>query len=122
MALKFDFKVLLLFYKVIHGLVPVGMPSYLSLFEGQSRLRSTHLDSWSFVSSIVPRNSSTAHLNRSFFFRTHSLWNALPYELRQIESYSMFKAGLLKHMWNSLISKDLETDDCLYDYDLTHPD
>ena len=116
MALKFDFNDLLLFHKVLHGLVPVDMPSYLSLFEGQTRLRSTHLDSLSFVSTIVPKSSRIVHLKRSFFFRTHSLWNALPYELRQIESYSIFKAGLLKHMWDSLISRDLDNGDCLYDF------
>ncbi len=92
------------------------MPTYLNLFEGQTRLKSTHLDNLSFVSTVVPKSSSTVNLNRSFFFRTHSLWNALPYELRQIESYSIFKAHLLKHMWDSLIPGDIDNGDCLSDF------
>ncbi len=116
MALKFDFNDLLLFHKVLHNLVPISMPTYLNLFEGQTRLRSTHLDNLSFVSTVVPKSSSTVNLNRSFFFRTHSLWNALPYELRQIESYSIFKAHLLKHLWDSLIPGDFDNGDCLSDF------
>ena len=99
--LKFDLNDLLFFHKIIHDQVPIKLPTYLKLFDGQTRLRTTHLDNRSFVSNL-PIGKSTAHLNKSFFYRTHSLWNALPYELREIESTSLFKTTLIKHMWDTL--------------------
>ena len=71
---RFNLNDLVLFHKIFHKRVPVKMPPYLSLFTG-NRLRSSHLDSLCFVSSVFPRGSSTAALNKSFFYRTHNLWN-----------------------------------------------
>ena len=52
MELKFDLNDLVFFHKVLHDLVPVSMPNYLNLFDGNTRLRSTHLDDLSFVSNL----------------------------------------------------------------------
>ncbi len=100
MRLKFDLNDLLLFHKIIHDLVPVNLPNYLNLFDGQSRLRSSHLDRLSFVSNLLPRGNSTSLLNKSFFFRVHTLWNALSFEIREteIESPLIFKARLIEHL------------------------
>ena len=51
-ALKFDLNDLIFFHKVLHNLVPVSMPDYLNLFDGITRLRSTHLDDLSFVPNV----------------------------------------------------------------------
>jgi hypothetical protein len=37
--------------------------------------------------------------NKSFFYRPHILWNELPYDLRSIESPSIFNNRLLAHQW-----------------------
>ena len=123
MGLKFDLNDLLLFHKIIHELVPVNLPSYLKLFDGQSRLRSSHLDRLSFVNSLLPIGNSTLLLNKSFFFRVHTLWNALPFEIREIESPSIFKARLVDHMWNTLKLCNTDTDlDTLDDFYLSDND
>ncbi len=56
-------------------------------------------------------------MDKSFFYRTHSLWNALPYELREIESFSVFKKGLIKHMWDTIGNDPNKNDGlCLDDF------
>ena len=42
-----------LFHKVVYKIIPVTMPDYLTLYSGDSRLRSTHLDNLCFVSNIA---------------------------------------------------------------------
>ena len=85
------------------------MPSYLSLFDGNSRLRSCHLDRLSFVSSIVPSGQSTSTLNKSFFYRSHNLWNSLPLEIREISNSSEFKNNVRHYFWK-IVANELETD------------
>ena len=106
---RFDLNDLALFYKVIFKLIPLKLPEYLSFFDGQSRLRSCHLDNLSLVCSIKPRTNSfltknqNSSLYKSFFYRTHFLWNKLPLELRAINSFSKFRANLIKFMWSELL-------------------
>ena len=121
LALKFDLNDLVLFHKIIHDIVPISLPPYLKLFEGQSRLRSTHLDELSYVSDLIPRGNSSVYLDKSFFHRTHSLWNALPYELREMEGVSLFKSNLVRHMWDSLVPNDPDNS-CLEDFNLSDND
>ena len=117
MEQKFDLNDLILFHKIIHNLVPVNLPDYLSLFNGQTRLRSSHLDNLSFVSTLIPQGNSTSLLNKSFFFRAHCLWNKLPIEIREIESASLFRSALIKHMWDNLKQLDpLTANDSLVDF------
>ena len=97
------------------------MPNYLSFFNGISRLRSCHLDSLSIVCSLQPRNVSNISLNKSFFYRTHTLWNALPFEIRQIQISSAFKNEVIKHLWKLLLmdddGHDFDPEVCLSDSD-----
>ncbi len=102
-------------HKVINKLVPIELPGYLSFFQGQSRLRSCHMDYRSLISSVAPNvviNSSNVSSERnsinpfhnSFFYRAHLIWNCLPLEIREIESHSLFKNELIKHLWKELLS------------------
>ena len=114
--LKFDLNDLVFFHKIFYNLIPVSLPSYLTIFQGTSKLRRCHLDSFSVVSSIQPRfsqptnldsnRSSRNPLSRSFFYRTHILWNNLPLNLRQLDSPSSFKSSLTKHLWESVCDQE----------------
>ena len=55
---RFDLNDVIFLHKVINKLIPVDLPEYISFFDGQTRLRSTHLDSYSLVSSVIPRSST----------------------------------------------------------------
>jgi hypothetical protein len=109
LAKRFDFNDLTLFYKVVYEIIPLKLPAYLGFFDGQSRLRSCHLDTLSLVSEITPRTNSlltinnNSSLSKSFFYRTHFLWNKLPFELRDTRNFSTFRNNLEKSLWSDLM-------------------
>ena len=115
LSAKFELNDLVFLHKIIKNLVPVELPVYLKIFEGQSRLRSSHLDHLSLVSSISPRTPTNAFA-KSFFYSTHCKWNELPLEIRSIECHSLFKAAVTKHLWSNLLwDPDMALQD---DYDI----
>ena len=95
------------------------LPDYLQKFSG-SRLRRSHYDSLSVVSSIIPKapqnlnnENSTLGISKSFFYRAHLSWNLLPLELRDIGAPSKFKVALLKYLWSNvsdIIKSEYESD------------
>ena len=99
---RFELNELVFFHKVMYGLIAVELPFYLSLYQGNSRLRRTHLDLLSVVSSIIPRSSSNP-LAKSFFYRTYTLWNQLPLDIRSLPEPHKFKSKVLAFLWNSIL-------------------
>ena len=80
--------------------IPVDLPNYLTPFDhGQTRLRTTHLDSLSLVSNVNSRTIGTNNLNKSFFFRTHALWNSIPFDIRNTSDISQFRFEINKYYW-----------------------
>ena len=107
---RFDLSDLILFHKVVYNLIPLNFPSYLDFFDGSTRLRSCHLDYLSLVNTICLRKYSH-NLNKSFFYRTHTLWNSLPLNIREIKEPAMFKTKVTKRFWSSVLSdNDTEFD------------
>ena len=108
-SVRFDFKDILFFHQIFYGISTVSFPGYLKKFAG-SRLRRCHLDDLSIVSDILPKipqnltssNTRNVGIAKSFFYRAHILWNNLPYDLRSIESPSIFKSRLLTHLWANI--------------------
>ena len=76
----------------------------LALYSRDSRLCQTHLDNFSFVSNIASTTGSIKNLNKSLFFRTHTLWNSLPFDIRNLMRLSQFKIKLAKHFWSIALS------------------
>ena len=109
---RLDLNDLVLFYKVLNNLVPLHLPHYLKFFDGNSRLRSCHLDNLSIVNSLSPKvnynlsdpNKNCA-LNKSFFYRVHLQWNLLPLEIRSISRLVLFSSELTKFLWKSILSE-----------------
>ena len=50
---------------------------------------------------------SIINLNKSFFFRSHTFWNSLPFDIRSSMSLLLFKNKLYKHLWNIALT-DIE--------------
>ena len=119
LAKRFDLNDLILFHKIIYNLIPLNLPNYLSFFNGNSRLRSCHLDTLSIVSSLQAKSLNTNCLKKSFFYRTHTEWNALPLDIRKVESPSAFKAEVNKYFWEHIIHEyeddEYTFEDCLSD-------
>ena len=78
----------------------------IKYYSGRSRLRSSHLDEYCFVSKVVPRGNFTSTNRRgfyhSYFYRSHLMWNLLPKTLRQTPKPSVFKKGFQIFLWNEL--------------------
>ena len=109
---RFDYHDLKFFHAVVHGFSCVSLPEYLQPFTS-SRLRSSHLDSKCFVSTVLPRNLlssqnyesiSNRNFSNSFFYRVHLLWNRLPLIIREIHSTKLFATELSKHLWDDCIA------------------
>ena len=105
---RFDLNDLILFHKIVYGLSSIRMPDYLTLFGGNSRLRTCHLDRLSYVSAISPHSAYRSHFCKSFFYRTHLLWNTLPLEVREGSCPLSFKKKVTSHFWKELLSTEME--------------
>ena len=69
------------------------------------------MDHLCFISNIVPKSSNNVFSN-SLFYRTQSLWNHLPIDVRNIYSLNEFKTALYNHMWKIILQNiDIEIDD-----------
>ena len=93
---------LVLFHKIIYEHIPAKLPSYLSFFSGITRLRSSHLDTLSIVHNIDTRRFNESQLKKSFFFRTHTNWNALPKSIRELPDQTSFRTAVIKHFWSNI--------------------
>ena len=120
---KFDLNDLILFYKVVNELIPLNLPEYLTRYDGTSKLRTTHLDRSSYVCSLQPKGTSNNLLDKSFFYRTHSMWNHLPLDIREIICASSFKEKVTEHLWKQLLSSNSsDPDTSLEDFCLSDND
>ena len=108
---RFDLNDIILFHKVVYQYIPLELPNYLKFFDGCSRLRSrsAHLDDLCIVSDMLPRASAPNLLKKSFFYRTHSLWNSLPYDIRSISSKNSFRARIEKFLWELIMNNPDES-------------
>ena len=113
---RFNVADITLFHKVVYKDIPLVMPSYLNPYNNNSRLRSTHLDSLSFVSSISSTSNSFQNLRKSYFIRSHIAWNYLPFELRNTQNSCKFKVELEKYYWQTVLSELRESHGEQYDY------
>ena len=103
--LKFVFNDLVLFYKIVNGLVPISLPSYITI-SMPDNVRYTRRnapihnlsDSSTYQCSVVPNSNAFSH---SYFYRTMLRWNKVPSSVRQSERISAFKIVLNEFLWSS---------------------
>ena len=126
---------LVFLHKIINGGSPVILPDYLTFYDETNsnirRLRSSHLDRLSLVSSIKPeikhsysKNSSGGSeykvFENSFFYRSHLLWNRLPLAIRETISPPIFKKRVINYLWQDSFQnviaqyENLSTSDLAY--------
>ena len=113
LAKRFELNDLILFHKIYYNLIPIDLPDYLSEYNENSRyrLRSSHLDSLSIVCNLEAARLSEVYLKKSFFYRTHTEWNALPLEIRQTTCPFSFKREVIKHLWKSVLEELNDSDE-----------
>lgn len=114
MSYRFQLADLVMLHKIIHSLVPIALPEYMSFYRGGSRLRSNHLDNLSLVSAVLPNTTasqartSNAFAN-SYFYRTHLLWNLLPIEIREENCPKKFKKVLKTHLFDKIMHLEADS-------------
>ena len=96
---------LLLFYKIIHKLVPIRLPD--DIIECNTRTRSRHNSKYLFQLHEI-LNTTKRTLSNSFFVRTMSELNRLPLEIRSVTELSSFRFELEEHLFKTM-SRDSET-------------
>ncbi|MCP4457910.1 MAG: reverse transcriptase family protein [Cytophagales bacterium] len=104
---RFDYHDIKLLHSIIYNFSCIRLPDYLKFFSGSTRLRSTHQDSLSLVSSITPRgsyeSSSSRGFSNNYFYRSHLIWNKLPFSLRETIRPGKFKNDLINYIWKELV-------------------
>ncbi len=86
---RIDFKIFMLTYKALHGLAPHYLSQLLSVYTPSRDLRSS--DSGLLV---IPPTRLRSMGDRAFSSCAPKLWNSLPSEIRQAESFSVFQSVL----------------------------
>jgi len=86
---RIQFKILLLTYKILHGLAPRYLIDLLDL---SSRSRSSSI-------LVVPKTNKVNYGDRSFAKAAPVLWNNLPLYIKQSPNVSIFKSRLKTFMF-----------------------
>lgn len=86
LSCRFIINYMIFFHKTFYNLIHLNMPEYLILFDDIYHLCSTHLEILSFVSNIEHWTTGIGNLNKSFFFHSHSFWNSLQFDIRNISN------------------------------------
>uniref|UniRef100_A0A8C6PG34 Reverse transcriptase domain-containing protein n=1 Tax=Nothobranchius furzeri TaxID=105023 RepID=A0A8C6PG34_NOTFU len=92
---RIDYKILLHAFKAIHNLAPPYLSNLLHIVTPTRSLRSSSSPSLS-----VPRTRLCTMGVRAFSHSAPKLWNTLPPDLRNINSFSTFKSQLKTHMFH----------------------
>ena len=102
----FELNDLVFFHKILYEYIDIKLPYYVQRYSGQSKLRSSRLDSKSFV--YTPDSHGTGVMSspeyKSFFYRVIHLWNKLSLELRNTASHTAFNSTVKKEMWDRVDS------------------
>ena len=106
---KFFLNDLIFLHEILCGRSPLQLPKYLNFFDGNSRLRFTHLDALSFVSSLISCNNGTRNLQKSFFIRSHAMWNSLHFAIRNCCKQVDFKINLTSYFWDKSMEEIKES-------------
>ena len=102
---------MVIFHQIVYKLIPLSIPEYLTVYDGTSRLRETHLDQLSYVCHLQHNSVSINNLNKSFFFRSHTIWNSLPFEIRNEKNHNKFKTKLETHYWEIALEDTGDSDE-----------
>ena len=103
MAQKFVFNDMVLFFKILTGLIPVALPQYVN-FRSNTRSSSSN-GSTLGIDSVIVQNPIKNVFGRSFFPRCISTWNSLSPELKASENIINFKAGIKAYLWQSVLGR-----------------
>ena len=86
---RIEYRILLMVYKIIHGLAPEYLSDLVTIYTPKRSLRSINE-----TKLVVPKSKTVMYGDKSFACAAPKLWNSLPNELREAESVGMFQKHL----------------------------
>ena len=109
MAQKFVFNDMVLFFKIMNGLIPITLPSYV-ISRSNTRSSSNNGNTLGIDSNFV-HNPIRNIFGKSFFPRCISTWNSLSPDLKGSENINIYKTRLKLGLWKiALGSYDSDND------------
>ena len=102
---KFIYNDLIMFYKIVNGLVPISLPDYITIIQPED---SRYTRSNASIHNLTDRSSYQCNVpinndifKNSYFCRAIRFWNSVPETVRQTERISLYKPMLLRYIWSS---------------------
>ena len=92
---------LLLFFKIIHEVVPIAMPPEITKFNPRTRSNSNNLYKYQLHENVM---NTKRFISNSFFVRSMTQWNHLPDNIRVIANFTNFKSAVDEHLWREVTS------------------
>ena len=101
----FDLNNLMFFHKIVNGQNPTKLPSYITKYNGISRLTNNHLDHECYVCNLEYSNNAKTKspLLAGYFYRIIHTWNKLPLVTRQTPCENEFKNFVKKIFWDEIL-------------------
>jgi hypothetical protein len=94
--LRIKFKILLLCYKIVNGLVPSYLCDLLIPYKPSRTLRSSTKSTF-----VIPKTRLKTYGDRAFSCTAPILWNNLPQDIRDASSLETFKSHLKTHLFTN---------------------
>ena len=106
MIMRFDLSDLVLFHKIVHELIPVEIPDYISKYNHSSRLQNSRLDNMSFIfNNTYHQSNSRSKLYKAFYYRVIHVWNTLEFDTRNTTDIVKFKRLVKRQLWNRILEQ-----------------
>ena len=98
MSYKFTLTDIVIFHKIIHNIIPVSLPHYITT---RTNTRSCDSLTFAIINSDTIRRPKNV-FNSSFFPRTLSIWNSIPFEIRSNPNTSKFNSTVKNIFWDKI--------------------
>ena len=106
MIMRFDLSDLVLFHKIVHELILVEIPGYISKYNHSSRLRNSRLDNMSFIfNNTYHQSNSRSKLYKAFYYRVIHVWNTPEFDTRNTTDIVEFKRLVKRQLWNRILEQ-----------------
>ena len=108
---KFALNDLIMFYKILNCIVPISLPEHFTVIKPKdvrfTRKTVAIIDNKDVTSIKCSIKPSCDSFRKCFFYRTMTLWNSIPYSIRQQSTITKFKSQVTEF----LLSADLDWPD-----------
>lgn len=85
------------------------MPDHITLdinsYDHSTRSNAVNINSPDYLKYKSTERPNVVAFSNSFFYRSVTEWNKLPFAIRELSNYDIFKDNLKAHLWSILLAK-----------------